>query len=99
MTLKSPKAASSAAVFSAYANSATTLGWLATIWQLSMGPVMGSRDQVRTAFQTENGQGNVRSGNFGLSGRGSNMSIKGARSLAQGARYRRERLSKSVLQW
>ncbi|OQE28144.1 hypothetical protein PENFLA_c005G01924 [Penicillium flavigenum] len=35
-------------------------------------------DQVREVFQTENGQGNVRSGNFGLSGRGSNMSIKGA---------------------
>ncbi|KAJ6179486.1 hypothetical protein N7519_009947 [Penicillium mononematosum] len=35
-------------------------------------------DQVRAAFQTENGQGNVRSGNFGLSGRGGNLSIKGA---------------------
>lgn len=34
---------SSAAVLSAYANAAVTLGWLAIIWQLSMGPVMGSR--------------------------------------------------------
>ncbi|CAG7937537.1 unnamed protein product [Penicillium nalgiovense] len=35
-------------------------------------------DQVRAAFQTQNGQVNARSGNFGLNGRGSNMSIKGA---------------------
>ncbi|CAG8890963.1 unnamed protein product [Penicillium egyptiacum] len=35
-------------------------------------------DQVRAAFHSENGQGNVRLGNSGLNGRGSNMSIKGA---------------------